>query len=86
MKAKLIGALIAACAAALCSSAFAGSDAPASDARTGGVMKASHPAEHGKRPVVQQPDPGGVGGAAPAKSGSGHREQPDSIDPMYRGG
>jgi hypothetical protein len=28
----------------------------------------------------------GVGGVESGKSQSGRREQPDSIDPMYRGG
>jgi hypothetical protein len=93
MNAKLIGALLTACFSSLAMPVLAGGYDAASDARTAGVMKASHaghavqpmPPRDGANPAALK-NHGGVGGTGPGKSESGRREQPDSIDPMYRGG
>ncbi|MEP9321595.1 hypothetical protein PPMP20_00370 [Paraburkholderia phymatum] len=91
MNAKLFGALLTACSFAM--PAFAGGYHAASDARTAGVIKAS---QVRKAAPTVSPDGGtssagsrnhgAVGGTRSGKSESGRREQPDSIDPMYRGG
>ncbi|MGT2475739.1 hypothetical protein [Paraburkholderia terrae] len=89
MNAKLIGALLLACVTSFALPAVAGEDGPASSPQTGGVVKASHAGQNAQMTVPDKTRPGnhsGVGGVEPGKSQSGKREQPDSIDPMYRGG
>jgi len=89
MNAKIIGALLLACVTSFALPAFAGDDGPASSPRAGGVVKASHAAHSAQMATPDKATPGnhsGVGGVDPGKSQSGRREQPDSIDPMYRGG
>ncbi|MHB9837695.1 hypothetical protein Q8F57_022945 [Paraburkholderia terrae] len=89
MNAKLIGALLLACVTSFALPAFAGDEGPASSPRTGGVVKASHAGHSEQMALPDKTRPGnhsGVGGVESGKSQSGKREQPDSIDPMYRGG
>ncbi|BCZ82342.1 hypothetical protein PTKU64_60170 [Paraburkholderia terrae] len=89
MNARLIGALLLACVTSFALPAFAGDDGPASSPQTGGVVKASHAGHNAQMTVPDKTRPGnhsGVGGVESGKSQSGKREQPDSIDPMYRGG
>ncbi len=89
MNAKLIGALLLACVTSVALPAFAGDDGPASSPLTGGVVKASHVGHSAQTTSPDKARPGnqsGVGGVESGKTQSGQREQPDSIDPMYRGG
>jgi hypothetical protein len=89
MNAKLIGALLLACVTSFAPPAFAGDDGAASSPRAGGVVKASHAGHSDQMALPDKTRPGnhsGVGGVESGKSQSGRREQPDSIDPMYRGG
>ncbi|WP_205968359.1 hypothetical protein [Paraburkholderia sp. Tr-20389] len=93
MNAKLTGALLAACFSSFAMPVLAGGYDTASDVRTAGVIKASHAGQtaqtvspHGGKRSEGSKTHGGVGGTDSGKSDSGRREQPDSIDPMYRGG
>ncbi len=92
MNTKLTGALLAACFASFAMPVLAGGYDAASDAREGGVVKTSHAGhavqhEGANSEVLKNHGGvGGVGGTGAGKSESGRREQPDSIDPMYRGG
>ncbi|CAD6555433.1 hypothetical protein ACFQ3P_26450 [Paraburkholderia sabiae] len=89
MNTKLIGALLAACFASFAMPVLAGGYDAASDARTGGVVKASHVGHHaqhdGANPAAVKSH-GDVGGSGTGKSESGRRVPTDTIDPMYRGG